>query len=282
MRFLLISIFSVSLVAQSAIVGTDDRYDMHEVHDKKILELSKSTPALILKSALKKTSDGNYQSTQTTLGKRMKMCSDAKFQDQPSIANCSAALIGKDKVLTAAHCFDDSSYSFLNYYVVFDYKNTTDVNYKIKKENVFEISELIYSKFDKTFTKTGEDIAIIKLTKATNRRPLKINFNSSYEMGTNLFLLGYPLGTPLKLSTNGTIIESGSNTLSFKHNLDCFSVNSGSPIFNANTYEIIGVNVRGLGSNYSKYGRTCNDWSLAKPGHYDEGNKLAHISHLLP
>jgi V8-like Glu-specific endopeptidase len=191
------------------------------------------------------------------------------------MANCSAALIGEDTILTAAHCIDPKdgqTFSIENYYIVFDYVNFTTVDFTISSDNVFEIEKILQYEFDKTLFVTGVDITTLKLKRAvTDRSILEIDFDESYSIGSPLYLFGYPLGSPLKLSSNGEI-TGHTHDSSFSHNLDAFSVNSGSPIFNADTHKIIGVHVRGLGSNTSQTEAGCFDWTKATSEFYDEGN----------
>jgi V8-like Glu-specific endopeptidase len=271
----LVLILSFTTLGHAAIYGTDDRLDIEQVQNSKLLEISKSTPALVPKSKLKLNEDGDYEFVGKTLQDYFNFCDDSFAATQPMMANCSAALIGKDTILTAAHCIDPEdgkTYSIENYYVVFDYANYFSADFSIPSENVYEIEQVLHYEFDQTLFTTGIDITTLKLKRVvTDRVVLEIDFDENYSIGTSLYLLGYPLGSPLKLSTNGEITDHTHNS-SFAHNLDAFSVNSGSPIFNADTHKIIGVHVRGLGSNTSQTEASCFDWTKATPEFYDEGN----------
>jgi hypothetical protein len=93
---------------------------------------------------------------------------------------------------------------------------------------------------------------------------LEIDFDESYSIGSlALFTWLSHLEVPLKLIHPMVKSQGILMTAALAHNLDAFSVNSGSPIFNADTHKIIGVHVRGLGSNTSQTEAGCFDWTKA-------------------
>lgn len=275
-------LFLLPSLALASIFDTDDRLEYYQIKDTKIKEISSSSAALVKKNKMLELPNGDFKMIGIPLEEEFKFCPDANFAKQARNANCSAALVGKDEVLTAAHCFDalkdDQTSSFNSYYVVFDYKNKSDnlVEFIIPKENVYTIKKEKYFNFDRSMHKTTIDLAIIKLDRQVPRVPIKVNTKYEYQQGNEVFVLGYPMGIPLKLTPNGFIDPSPSPN-SFRHDLDTFSVNSGSPVFDALSYEIIGVHVRGTGWNYAQYGQECFDWFRAQRGKdYGEANTV-HI-----
>lgn len=87
----------------------------------------------------------------------------------------------------------------------------------------------------------------------------------------------YPLGLPMKIASNGEVISLNPEMTSFRHNLDTFSVNSGSPVFSDGDKSIIGVHVRGTGGR-SQY-EPCMLWSVGTEGKdYGAANTLDSIS----
>lgn len=282
---ILFIILSVSLTSFAGIYGTDDRRDYFEITDSNIRDLARSTAHIVRKEDLNALPDGNFSLRGRSLF-QTGFCSDVAFYEQMSLGHCSASLVGDDIILTAGHCFspfvDDKSMSFKNMYVIFDYR-VNDASQKeiiIKKEDVFEIKELNHYEnppLERPPKKGVKDLALAKLDRKVKRRPLKFNTTFNYPLGTNLFMLGHPFGLPLKYTDNASILSLDLEKHSFHHELDAFSGNSGSPIFNMENNEIIGVLVRGESSNQARYGRACAEWAFAKEGSTEEGTLLWDI-----
>jgi len=284
MNFILSFLFFISINHQSfaLIVDVDNRVDYFSFSSE-IKEVAQASIALIPKKHLKQLANGDYVVVGRTLQSIFNMCTDAKFSFEKVIVNCSASLISRDILLTAAHCIDqnDKNLDKDSYYAVFDYKRTSDNqdDIFIKLENVYSLEKELYHNFDLSF-KTGMDLALYKLNKATLRKPLIVNLEELF-VGDAISILGYPLGIPMKFADDSLITKINKKENSFRHFLDTFSVNSGSPILN-DRHEVIGVHVRGTGWNVHKYGRECGEWMISnKEKDYSEANYLASIKGVL-
>ncbi|MBK26253.1 MAG: hypothetical protein CME70_19800 [Halobacteriovorax sp.] len=268
MKALIILAIFLSVNSNATIFGEDNRTDLVDVKNKEIVELSKSIPALVLKKFLKSKNEDEYTLDTSSYIEDFGFCEDEKFvKKQSPLANCSAFLIGTNLVGTAAHCFDDSmNMGIDDYAVVFDYKaEANGAGPKtIKKENVYIIKKIVKQEFEWV---TYKDYAVVELTKEVEgRAPLKISIGRRAPVGTELFILGFPLGLPMKYQPSGTIISSDLNKNSFRHQLDTYSVNSGSAVFSAESHEIVGIHVRGTGFNYKKDPNDkCNRWGKGDP-----------------
>ncbi len=256
----------------AAIFGVDDRINTVEASTEVMKIAAKSSAALILKKISLETDDkfsfDSYPLNQTDFAG---FCEDAKFSYEKMIANCSAVLVGENIVATAAHCLDKNlDMGCDDYYIVFDYISETanQTNFSVKKESVYECSEVLYSNFDTTFS-TKVDIALIKLNrKVKDRKYSKVATNRVLE-NTKIFMVGHPLGISQKISIDGHVMGPDTDS-SFNHNLDAFSVNSGSPIFDFESGVVVGINVRGPSPNWVATDEGCNDW------HYGDEYVLAH------
>lgn len=262
--------------APSGIYGDDDRKDYFEIRDPKIKDISKSTVAIIQKSYLIELPNGNFAKKNPLSLLQQGMCSEAKFSSQVTYGHCSGSLIADDLVLTAGHCFTnwDSPSSFKHMYVVFDLKLESPLqnNIEIKRENVFEIKEVPY--YEYTLKDGRIDLAIIRLNRTSNRNPLKVNRSFHYSAGSKIYMLGHPVGLPLKLTDNASISKIDTANHSFHNDLDAFSGNSGSSIFDANTNEIIGVLARGRSGNDQLSSQGCTLWGTSKASDSEEGMLL--------
>lgn len=265
----------VPSIAFAGIFGADTRHEAQRDGDNEVALRARSVPALVRKSMLNLRADGDFDAKPYT-GERMGFCSDAKFADQPFLANCSSTLIGEDLVLTAAHCIQESmGVGCDDYRVVFDFAVGENLEV-IAKEKVYNCKEVLYYKFDQTLQ--SDDIAVIRLDrKVTDREVIPVATRQP-RIGEELTMIGYPLGLPQKAVSDGRVSSNDAQNVSFKHNLDTFSCNSGGPIF-APSGAVLGVLVRGTGPNTrTRSGENCQDWAITDgPDDYAEGNSLAHL-----
>jgi V8-like Glu-specific endopeptidase len=275
-KYLALTLLTTS--AYAGIFGPDSRLETRETMPSEFLELARSSAALVPKENTIKV-EGGLKALGTPLS-RLNFCEDIAFSEQRIVANCSASLIAPDIILTAAHCFDSKiNRGCKDYSIVFDYvkDSTLEDEFFFPDENVYNCKEILYNVFDtRYFT---EDLALIKLDRVVKgRTPIQIE-KGPLNAGDELIMIGHPLGIFQKYVDGGEILKVEKERLSFKHNLDTFSVNSGGPIFNPETKKQVGVLVRGTSPNQTKReGSDCYDWGVARDNDFIEGNLL----HALP
>ena len=273
-----LSFLLLSILAEAGIYGLDDRQEAFAISVASELKaLARSVPAIIEKKVLISRLDGNFTPQGYSLS-RMNFCREARFAEQQYVARCSSSLIAPNLVLTAGHCIDEDLPKWCREHtVVFDY--AVGLGDKIiDKQNVYECQEVVYRNFAMPF---GEDLAIIRLKRNVEDRPLIRVSRDSLAPGQPLSMIGYPLGIPQKVVDDGEVLPGGDTAVSFRHNLDTFSSNSGGPIF-AQNGEQVGVLVRATSPNQRNVaGRSCVDWGVARETDYAEGNSLLHLSPVL-
>ena len=120
---------------------------------------------------------------------------------------------------------------------MFDYTNESDLS-NVSADNVYGCGMVIAGEFTQNM-----DFALIKLDrKVVGRKPLKLA-DKRVELGQKIFVMGHPSGLPLKYADGARVFET--EDVYFSTNLDTFGGNSGSPVFNAETFEVAGILVRG-------------------------------------
>lgn len=272
--FLLILAIQVS--SQASITGSDDRHEVMNAPSE-IREISHSIAALVRKENINFLKNGEAELSGLDYVSDLGFCQDSRFaQEQRLIANCSASLIGEDILLTAGHCVEKNGRVNLSEFVaVFDYKveNVTNGKVRVAASAVYNLVDAPLYDFD---FPGDNDVAVLKLDrKVEGRKALIIEENRNFiRNGQEIFMLGFPFGLAMKYTDNGYVTKKEgmfpNSTDSFTSDLDSFSVNSGSAVFDSETRKIIGVLVRGSGANYEKDPlRGCNDWGgLVKEGEY--------------
>lgn len=174
-----------------------------------------------------------------------------KFRDEPAIGSWTGFLIEENTLLTAAHCICKKDSDELKHFqeieamrIVFGFRmiDTHTCQQTFEEKDVYKIARVI----DRKFSWNGDDKydwALLRLDrKVVGRTPLKLNF-SRIDQG-NLYSLGYPIGLPLKC-TSQAIIKDSQEPCIIRGNLPTFEKNSGSPVFSLDSKEVVGMLVRG-------------------------------------
>jgi hypothetical protein len=235
-----------------SIYGSDDRQDYFAA-DASMKALSDSVVSLWENKSVKVTGDKAALSV-SNFGMAAKLCPGERFAEQPIGAFCSGTLVGEDVVMTAGHCVLDEA-ACANTKLVFGYalKKEGDYPRSVPASDVYSCASIIKRDLD---TDTGllasifnggpgPDFAIIKLDrKVAGRKPLAIHKKAKPANGDQLFVIGHPVGLPLKVAGSAKVRDASPKYF-FKADLDTFGGNSGSAVFSARTNLIEGILVRG-------------------------------------
>lgn len=243
-----------SFALDKMIYGDDNRVDFYAMTASK-KALADSVVSFWENSSVKYDSNSNsYKLKTVNFADRLNLCPDERFSEQPIGAFCSGSLVGKDLVMTAGHCVTDQA-KCDSIKIVFGYAvklpNSQAVT-SMPASQVYSCKQIIKRQVGPEPTADnpqavglGPDYALIKLDREViDHKPLSINRNGDLKKGTRLFVIGYPVGLPVKMADDSTVRNTQQDGY-FVADLDTFGGNSGSPVFNASTNLIEGILVRG-------------------------------------
>lgn len=233
---------AVHFDGEKVVYGRDNRVEITETSPL-YARLAASTAAMIGKGSLADQRNGTFVLRGITLRLGMGVCSYERFANQVAAANCSGFLVGKDLLVTAGHCVENS-YDCNSYRWVFDYNQSSiETNgLSISAKNIYSCKTIVSRALNGD---SGLDYALIQLDReVTDREPLKVRREGKVRRGAKLLVIGHPSGLPTKVSA-GARVRLNSKETYFESNLDTFGGNSGSAVFNAKTGEVEGILVRG-------------------------------------
>ncbi|MDD5210626.1 MAG: SUMF1/EgtB/PvdO family nonheme iron enzyme [Elusimicrobiales bacterium] len=252
---------------------TDDRRDYYQASSGE-KRLADSVVSLFKSFSV--AADGRL--LLSNYGSRYNLCPDEAFREQNCGAIASGALVGPDLILTAGHVIanveDCSSARIVFGFALKEAGQPVD---KVPPSEVYSCREIVSTYRDDS----GADYALIKLDREVrNHVPLRINRSRQINTGTELFTIGHPRGLPVKIAGGASV----GRVLSafFLADLDVFSGNSGSAVFNARTGLIEGILVRAQ-EDYELV-RGCN---VSKRYDVSDGagahvTRIAEIAGLIP
>lgn len=241
--FIMSSIANASLVINTqSIYGVDNRSEVDSYPNKEIAALASSVAAQVETVDILPSGENAVELKSFLLSEKMRVCKEERFSEQNTVSHCTGFLIAKDLLVTASHCaIKEGSCEKFNW--IFDYKNTSNI---IPNENLYKCKKI-------EVLDAGNDYAIIRLDRETNRAPLKLKTKSGgglFKKKPELAVIGTPTGLPLKITDNAkeVNVQDDSRKLGanfFYVNADTFGGNSGSPIFDMETKEVEGILVSG-------------------------------------
>lgn len=232
-------------VEPEVVYGEDDRLDLYQITNRRVLQLADSTVGLFRDGDITVATEGDAQiarlATQS-YAETYSLCKEEPFYDQRTGAFCSGSLVAPDIIMTAGHCVrSELSCQSTKFVFGFSIRQAGTLPESVPASDVFGCKELIGSVIENS----GPDWALVRLDRAaSDHKPLEVNRTGTLAKGTPLFVIGHPAGLPTKVAGGATVRDPDPNGY-FVANLDTYGGNSGSAVFNAQTGLVEGILVRG-------------------------------------
>jgi len=233
--------------------GEDNRLDFYAITDKQIKKNADSIAAIFMKDNLLKREKGFSTLKHKNYGKTFNLCDQEPFHKQPIAAGrlCTGFLVREDVIATAGHCAGEKNVTELR--IVFGFKMlglSTPVTW-IPNENIYKGLKIIHRVYDPKGS--GSDWALIKLDRKVEEHPLVKLSEKAIYLNQPVYILGHPCGLPLKYAS-GAQVRDITDTC-FAADLNVYCGNSGSPVFDSKTHEVIGIVVRGDSQDFRWTGK---------------------------
>jgi hypothetical protein len=223
------------------IYGVDDRVD-YEKATAFQRTASTATAALVERKKIASTDGGKTYTIQVSPNI---LCTPQQarslgeppepFFDQPMVSACSGFKVGNNLVATAGHCIKNDA-ECRDTVFIFGYrieKNGKALTTNIPSSQIYTCKHIIGGELNET---TRNDWRLVELDRPILNAPaVKLRRDTQITVGTSLTVIGYPLGLPVKIA-DGAHVRSLQPKY-FIANLDTYSGNSGSPVFNSDALD---------------------------------------------
>jgi hypothetical protein len=267
-----------SIIPSTRGIWSDDLMDCYELTDEPIKNNADCTAIICLKDNLTDKKNGFSTLKVKNYGKTFNLCDAEPFYDQPISAGISfSGFLVKENVIAAAgHCVNKNNLTDLR--IVFGYKMldpTTPVT-QVSNENIYKGVRIIHKVLNHTGNKS--DWALVKLDRKVVGPSVPKLSGKRIFSDQPVYVIGHPVGLPLKY-TAGASVRDAHETY-FVANLNIYSGNSGSPIFNRDTNEVIGMVVRGYNRDFRWTGK-CWLSIGRRSGIYGDGAHCTRVSEFI-
>lgn len=231
--------------------GWDDRLDFYQIPESEVRENSMAVGLLV-----KKTKNRTGPVVRSHFGSGSNYCKYLRYFWHPTVVNilATAFFVGPSTLFTASHTLNgfDPIWHDLSFIQGFALTNDLEVSSAANSLIEFDVDKnnIIHKGSGKKGT--SEDYAILRTLKPGKNHIGFPKKPPSGLIGRNVYMLGHPLGLPLKYAFNSKIISVDDHI--FKAEIDAYNFNSGSPLIDSDSHELLGIFVSGEKGTRNKRG----------------------------
>lgn len=221
----------------------DHRMDCFGITDERVKKNANGVAAIVFEKNLIDEKNGFSTLKIKNYGKSFNLYENEAFREQPVTVGrvCTGFLVKNNVIATAGHCACENNVTDLR--IVFGYKMLdpyTAVT-RIPRENIYKGVKIIHKVLNREVNKS--DWALVQLDREVKGREVVTLSKDKIASEQPVYVMGYPSGLPLKYAPGAKV--RGFENAFFTADLDTYMGSSGSPVFNADTHEVIGIVVHG-------------------------------------
>lgn len=218
--------------------------DLYEIEEEYVRKNILSIAAVCTKTDLIPCGKGFSQLGTVNFGETFNLCQSEPFFDQPIGAGpmCTGVLVAEDVIATAAHFVNEKNLIDVCFVFGLVMQDPGTPITKLPDENIYKGVEILHRVHNPEC-----DWVLVKLDRKVPDRGIATLSKNKVFHEQPVYILGHPCGLPLKLAP-GAYVEDYTESY-FKSDLDIYSSNSGSPVFCAQTHEVIGIVSRSRPAN---------------------------------
>jgi hypothetical protein len=239
---------------KKALRGAGMRMDMYQVACPDIKRNARAVASIWVEDNISNNGRVSFL-RHKKYGESFNLCRGEPYYHQP-IAGCrlcTGFLVEKDVIATAGHCADWGSVKALRFVFGYQMKDAGCPRTQVPDDDVYKGIKIIQRVYEPMGS--GADWALVKLDREVCGRETLPLAKTDICPDTSVYVLGHPCGLPLKYVPGEPVkkVESAY----FAADLSIYGGNSGSPVFDSQTNEVVGIVVRG---DQQDFRWTGNGW----------------------
>jgi hypothetical protein len=231
------------LNADRGISGEESRRDYYEITGKQTRKNADCTAAICTEKDLNHSGEGFSKLRVKNYGKAFNLCQSEPFYHQDIAAGrlCTGFLVKNDMIATAGHCVNEQNIKDLCF--VFGYKmvDSTGQVPGIHQKDIYKGVRIIHRICKRKDNQS--DWALVELDRKVEGNAVVTLSKKEITPNKPVYIIGYPVGLPLKYSPGASVDDI--SEAYFSADLNVYNGSSGSPVFDSETHEVIGIVVRG-------------------------------------
>jgi hypothetical protein len=235
--------------------GGDDRVDICDLSDDNVIKNASCVTAICNAVDLNDTNDGYFELRHKNYGKTYDLCGCEPFYYQPVAAGymSSGFLVKEDMIATAGHCVARNIEN-LRFLFGFRMSDPSTPVTRVPKKNIYKAVEVVEKRYTTRGT-NGTDWALVKLDRKVEDRPVVELCMTDVAYDQSIYVIGHPAGLPLKFAPGSRIKQL--HPANFIADLDIYSGNSGSPVFDADSHKVVGIVIQGDDRDFYTWTGKC-------------------------
>lgn len=257
----------------------EDRMDFYDIPDEKVRNNAKCIAAVCLENSFVDTNRGYSRMKVKNYGKTLNLCDIEPFHHQSVVAGsmCTGFLVKEDVIATAAHFANESNVKALRFVFGYQLEEPYAQVDKFSNKNIYKGVDIIGRFLNRSGTVS--DWALVRLDRNVEGQRVASLSKKEIFCDQPIYVIGHPMGLALKYAP-GACVSSVEETY-FSADLDVYSDNAGSPIFDSDTHEVIGIVVYGYRSDFRWTGKCWTSIIYPTRDIYSGGAGCTRVSEFL-
>jgi len=266
---------------ERALFDKDDRTDFYEIPEGPAQKNAESIVAITTAKGLVQNKKDLYELKTRNFGEAFSLCDREPFFHQPIAAGgfCTGFLVDEDIIATAGHAVNPGNLDELQF--IFDFRvdhPRCSAKKRFPGEKVYKGVEIIGRKLERIGNL--DDWTLVRLDRKVRDRQIVYLSQRHVIPKQEVYVIGHPLGLPLKYAPGAQVCDTVKEAF-FKADLDIYSGNSGSPVFDSSSHEVVGMVVRGAGNDFRWTGSCWISAIFQKGREYGIGAHCTRVSQFI-